>query len=166
MRRLTFEQFVTKMIEMPEVVDAAMHPALTECAVQVQKTAVKKFGEYQPEVGPFPAWALLSIETVNRKMDYGGASGPNPLIGSYGSGQNKSIYPVPLRQSIQIHVDGLTAQVGTNDPVGLWHEYGNAEFDVHYPPRPFLRPALYENEEWIKAKLKAEIGLALMGVFR
>jgi len=166
MRRITFEKFVEKMIQMPEVVEAALKPALTECAVEVQKTAVKKFGQYQGTSGPFPAWALLTIQTVNRKMDYGGASGPNPLIGAYGENEKNSVYPVPLRQSIQIHVEGLSAQVGTNDPIGEWQEYGSSEFNVPYPPRPFLRPALYENEEWIKKRMKAEVGLALMAAMR
>lgn len=166
MKKTTFERVIADLIAMPEVIHAEMKPALTKCAVEVHKTAVKKFGKYQPQVGPYPAWLQLTIQTVNRKMDHGGASGPNPLIGAYGQNSKNTIYPVRLQQSIQMHVSDMWAQVGTNDPLGLWHEYGWSEFNVHYPPRPFLRPALYENEEFIRKTIKTDLALALGAAIR
>lgn len=163
MHQVTMTQFMTKLATVPALVEAAVYEGLVKAAVEVQKTAVEKFGKYQPAVGPYPGWALLSINTVNRKMDYGGASGPNPLIGSYGPGDKNTLYPVPLRNSIQIDVrkSQLAAYVGTNDPLGEWHEYGSEAFNVHYPPRPFLRPALYEKQDYVHSTIRGYLGAGL-----
>ena len=164
MPQVTFTQMIAKLAEMPALLEEAVYEALVKSAVEVQKTAVSKFGHYQPQIGPYPGWALLSINTVNRKMDYAGASGPNPLIGSYGPGEQRTIYPTSLRQSIAMDVRRaeLTAYVGTNDPLGKWHEYGNEEWNVHYPPRPFLRPAIYQNEDYIRKTMEEAIGLGMV----
>ena len=42
-----------------------------------------------------------------------------------------------LQASIAQTIDGLTAQVGTDDPAAAPQEYGTASI----PPRPFLAPA-------------------------
>ncbi|MCF8566909.1 hypothetical protein LLE49_19505 [Alicyclobacillus tolerans] len=146
---------------MPVEIDAAAYEALVKAAVEVQKTAVEKFGHYQSSYGPFEAWAALAPSTIAQKLK-AGSQGDDPLIGH--SVHKRSIYPTSLRQSITMQVDKatLTAQVGTNDPLGEWHEYGYEEFNVHYPPRPFLRPALYQKEEWIRQTMKEAIGMGLI----
>lgn len=42
-----------------------------------------------------------------------------------------------LQDSISCNVEGLVANVGTNDPAAAPQEFGTA----HVPPRPFLMPA-------------------------
>ncbi|MCL4440230.1 MAG: hypothetical protein M1609_06475 [Firmicutes bacterium] len=164
MRQITFSGLMAKMVAMPEKIEAGVAIGLTKCAVEVQKTAVAKFGEYQPAVGPYPEWQLLTLDTLHKKMDLAGANGPDPLIGHYPPGEQNSIYPVPLKQSITMEVDeaAMIAQVGTNDPVGEWQEFGTTR---GIPPRPFLRPALYEKEDFIKKTLDEAIGLALFSKF-
>ncbi len=156
----TFMALMAKVAAMPEKIEAGIGSGLTKCAVEVQKTAVAKFGEYQPAVGPYPEWELLILDTLHKKMDLAGATGPDPLIGHYPPGDGNVVYPVPLRESIAIEVDesAMVAQVGTNDPVGEWQEFGTTR---GIPPRPFLRPALYEKEDFIKKTLAEAIGLAL-----
>lgn len=154
---------VRQMIEIfataPIKIEAAAKVALTKSAVRVRDDAVKKFGTYQPHVGPYPAWQMLTIQTVNRKMDHGGAGGPDPLIGHYGPGEGNRVWPAHLRNTIEWEVSGLQAQVGTQDPIGVWQEFGTSR---GIPPRPFLRPALWENLDAISADLKLAIAEGLM----
>lgn len=158
MQRITYAALVEKMARMPVEMEVAIVEALRKGAVQVHKTAVEKFGTYQPASGSFQGWAALTSATVDAKIR-AGAQSDDPLIGHY-AGKGNKIYPTSLRQSLAMEVDekALAFQVGTNDPVGAWQEYGTG----HIPPRPFLRPALYENEQWIKDMLKHTVGTALM----
>lgn len=159
MRQVTFPQLMAKMAAMPSKIEATVAVALKKSAVEVHKTAVAKFGEYQPEVGPYPAWELLTVDTLHQKMDLAGG-GADPLIGHYPKGGENTLYPVALRQSLAIEVDEhkMAAYVGTNDPIAEWQEFGTKR---GIPPRPFLRPALYEKGDYIKKALDEAIGLAL-----
>jgi phage gpG-like protein len=64
-----------------------------------------------------------------------------------------------LRDSIEAHVVGLHAEVGTNHPLGVIHEYGT----VTIPPRPFLQPALTAKTNEIGMILRRHIAAALKG---
>ena len=161
MRSITFAGLMEKMVAMPAAVEAVALPSIAKAATRVQKTAQEKFGTYQPGYGPFEAWAALATSTVQQKIKAGSA-GDDPLIGHYVE-KRKSVYPVPLRQSINIEVSGLSAQIGTNDPLGSWQELGTAR---GIPPRPFLRPALWQNEDAIKEDMKAALGAGLMALFK
>lgn len=167
MQKTTFAAMMARMAAIPAEIEASVVPALTKAAVEVHKTAVEKFGHYQPSYGPFEAWAVLAPSTLRQKLK-AGSSGDDPLIGHYPGKHKNRVYPTPLRQSISMQVDAasMTAQVGTNDPLGEWHEYGWSEFNVHYPPRPFLRPALYQNETWIRESMKEAIGLGLISFLK
>ena len=161
MEKVTFAGLMERMIAVPEIVGAEIKVGLTQSAVEVHKTAIEKMGKYQPQIGPFEGWAALAASTVREKLQAGSA-GDDPLIGHYPPGQKKSIYPTSLRQSITMEVAEMEAQVGTNDPVGEWQEFGTPTI----PPRPFLRPALYQNEEKIKEIMKTTLGMALMRTLR
>ena len=163
MRQVTLPQLIQKFIEAPKKVDAQVLIALKKSAVEVQKTAQEKFGEYQPEIGPFPAWELLTIDTLHQKMDLAGSPGPDPLIGHYPEGERNELSPTSLRQAISIEIDeaNLTATVGTNDPIGKWQEFGT---DRGIPPRPFLRPALFENQDFITKAISEAIGIAFFTI--
>lgn len=132
--------------------------ALNTAVVKVQADAKNKFGSYQAAVGPFPEWEDLNYDYVKRKLK-AGSPGDDPLIGHYsGSGGNK-LYPTALRNSILSEIRGFKGYVGTNDPIGKWQEFGTSTI----PPRPFLRPALYENREFIKGLFAAAMVKALKG---
>lgn len=160
MQRITLPQLMTKMAALPREIDTAVLVALRKSAVEVQKTAQEKFGEYQPAFGDYPAWPLLTINTLHQKMDLAGSPGPDPLVGHYPPGESKKLYPTSLRQSISIEVSEteMAAAVGTNNPIGKWQEFGT---DRGIPPRPFLRPALHENEDYIVRAISEAIGMAL-----
>lgn len=143
-----------------------LHKAIAKGADDVHATAVNKFGHYQPAIGPFQKWELLSIKTVTEKQNRG-MNDPSPLIGAYGEHRYQEAnqktgqtYNGHLRNSIRVKTDGLVGVVGTNNKLAPHHEYGTR----HIPPRPFLRPALYENQEHIKNLFKEAIAKTLLGL--
>ena len=110
---------------------------LERIATKLEKDAKEEIAHYQPEIGPYPAWAQLSDETEWRKAHAG--------------------YPVDaplletgfMRDSIQHEVDGWEAVMGSTDPKMLWHENGTDRI----PPRPVIGPALLHNMDMIQSKL-------------
>jgi phage gpG-like protein len=129
-----------------------MKQAVAKGAVKVQSDAKKKFGTYQPAVGPYPAWANLKESTIKQKERAGG--GDDPLIGHY-PGKNSRGGGGKLRNSILVQNHGLYSEVGTNDPIAKHHEFGAPRKKI--PPRPFLRPALYQNQDFIKKQFQEAI---------
>ena len=146
---------------------AVMHPVLNKevklCAIKVRDTATKKFGHYQGASGGYPAWEQLKESTIKAKTKFGG--GEDPLIGHFSGKKKKAPWPAPLRTTIEMHVDGLVATVGTKDPLGKYHEYGavgaGKSHNVTIPPRPFLRPALFEETDFIRERLAAALGVTI-----
>lgn len=150
MAQISFEGLIRKFAEIPELVSREIEKSMKKSAIKVRDDATKKFGEYQLAVGPYPAWEDLKESTIKEKEKVGGAE--DPLIGHVESNGAK-VWPQPLRNTIGTKTEGLTAAVGTDDPIGKYHEYGTE----HIPPRPFLRPALYENQDVIKNNVKEGI---------
>lgn len=135
----SFAQLAEKLQEKTWLLKTNAQAAVATSAVKVQSSAKSKFGTYQPGVGGFPAWAPLAESTIQAKERAGG--GEDPLIGHYvhksggrAGGQ--------LRGSILVQIGVMEATVGTNDKVGAYQEFGTSRI----PPRPFLRPALYQNQ--------------------
>ena len=62
----------------------------------------------------------------------------------------------------------MDAAVGTDDPIGEWQEYGTPEASpgTIIPPRPFLRPALYENQEKILENVAEALQEAMKKISR
>lgn len=148
----SLEEFRVKLMRSRIAFATELTAALKIAVVKVQSDAKKKFGTYQPAVGPFNEWAKLSDAYLKEKLKAGG--GEDPLIGHYSGKRKNSVYPTPLRNSILTEVRDFRGYVGTNDPLGEWHEFGTSR---GIPPRPFLRPALYENRDFIKKLFEAAI---------
>jgi HK97 gp10 family phage protein len=159
MREISFDMLIEKFLSVPEGVHLATKTALTKSAVEVHKTATKKFGHYQGAIGPYNAWAVLNPEYVQQKLK-AGSKGDDPLIGH--SLYSNKVYPTPLRQALTMDVQLTYAKVGTNDPIGEWQEFGTSRI----PTRPFLRPALFQNEAKIKEIFSEQVALGMHSVFR
>lgn len=114
--------------------DAAAHHGLEKCAELIEKTAKDEIGTYQPEVGPFPAWAPLADATVADRVA-NGYSPDEPLLRTG-----------DLRDSIKHEVQGLEAVVGSQSDIAAYQEFGTRTI----PPRPFIGPAAFRNGESIK----------------
>jgi phage gpG-like protein len=156
MERVSLDQLARRFVAAPLKMQASVDLAMTKSAILVRDTAVKKFGTYQSAVGEFPAWEPLQPETVARKTAAGSA-GDDPLIGHYSGKGKNSVWPAPLRMTISMKVEGWVAAVGSDDPLAEYHEYGT----VHIPPRPFLRPSLFEKAEEIQVLVSEGLFVAL-----
>lgn len=124
--------------------------ALSKAAAIVQSDAKARIGHYQAEAGPFPAWDPLTDATIADKQRQGYGV-PDPLLRT---GQ--------MRESIDVSVSPDGFVVGSRDPIALYQELGThgpnpAPDGYHVPPRPFLGPALYENQEQVVAAVTTEI---------
>lgn len=175
MASIDFNSLIEKLVAAPEAVRNQVENEMKKSAVMVRDEAVKKFGTYQPGVGDLPAWAKLKKSTISQKEE-AGSEGDDPLIG-HSNSHGKKIWEAPLSRSIGYKVDGLNAAVGTDDPLGEIHEYGAPDTSGEHaksaagknhtsviPPRPFLRPALYENQDKIKDNIKEGLQDALKDI--
>lgn len=153
----SFAQLAEKLQEKTWLLKTNAQAAVATSAVKVQSTAKSKFGTYQPGYGGFPAWSPLADSTIQQKARAGG--GEDPLIGHYvyksGGGAGGQ-----LRGSILVKIGVMEATVGTNDPVGKYQEFGTSR---GIPPRPFLRPALYQNHGEIMTAFREALLATLKG---
>jgi len=163
----SFDRLIVDLTEASFVIHSALAVTLDAAAQRVKQTAEEKFGSYQPATGPFVGWAALSSEYVMQK------GSEDPLIGLYNSagmsGRRDTVgNGVALGKSIETTVDKtiLEAHVGTNNILGLWHEYGLPDRQHPLSPRPFLRPALYQNIDWILAAVGESVGSGLKSTFK
>lgn len=174
-----FSDILRALNDIPQAVNNAADKGLSDAALLVVKAAKEKLGVYQPAVGEYPAWQKLKPESVRRKYlsksgSYRVANGRRLTRagqrylrehGSWGAGGNADAPLVDtghLRQAITTDLSHISEGVayvgvasGTAERRGsapgnyaAAHEFGYAAKNV--PPRPFLRPAVYENQEVIK----------------
>ena len=161
MARVTLGGMIASMKGIPGSLQAHVRRELLRVGSEVRDTAMKKFGTYQPAVGPYNEWKQLADVTLRRKAK-AGAPSDMPLIGYYlSTWKRKQVYGRPLRQSIEFYVDGWQVHIGTNNPLGDIHEHGRGTV----PPRPWLRPAAWQNQSYFVARMKQAWANAALGFF-
>ncbi len=123
-------------------------PMVRDLGEGVARTAKSKLGEYQA------GWAPLADSTKATRAEAGyPADEPLLVTGT-------------LRSSIQVTVErrkvGGVAHVGSNAPQARIQELGGDAGvpRVHIPPRPYLAPALVEQEREIVHKVESSIAEA------
>jgi HK97 gp10 family phage protein len=137
------EHLLTREVALHEV----LHVALDIAASKIEKTAKDEIGIYQPEVGPFPAWAELAEFTVQDRL------------AQHYSPDEPLLRDGTLRDSISYEVDGLVAVVGSTSDIAVYQEMGT----VKIPPRPFLGPAAFHDEKFVLETIGAAAAAALGG---
>lgn len=125
---------------------AGEHRALEAAAKLIEKEAKAEIGAYQPEVGPFVAWAALADSTVKDRVHQGFAP-DEPLLRTGG-----------LRDSIGHEIAGSEAAVGSTSDVMVYQELGTSRM----PPRPVLGPAAYKNLEKVGKLLGSHVVAAIL----
>lgn len=120
---------------------------LKEAAEIVEKSARSAMGEYQSQVGPFPAWAALSPATIYDRLSKG-YSPDEPLLRDG-----------TLRDSISHTVEATEAIVGSTSDIAVFQELGTSKI----PPRPFLGPAVIHNERRIQKIMGRALVKGLLG---
>lgn len=151
--KITIKQLAKRFVNFP--LKICVSKQLKVVGIKVRDDATKKFGHYQPEVGPYPGWPPLAPATIRIKSSAGG--GEDPLIGHYPNGHQNKVWPVPLRTTIKYRSWIWQVQIGTKDPLGLIHEFGTTKI----PPRPFLRPAVYENQAFYVERMTLAVKEAI-----
>lgn len=139
--------FAAHMIERELVTMLALHEGLELVATKIEETAKDEIGEYQPAVGPFPAWEPLAESTKADRVAQG-YSADEPLLRS---GE--------MRESIHHEVEALEAIIGSDSDIAFWQETGTATI----PARPFLGPAAFHNIELMQKILGAATVVGLAG---
>lgn len=147
---VTMEQLAKRFAATPPRFTVNVQRGLRRVGARVRDGAVRKFGHYQPSIGPFPAWPNLASYTLRQKR-LAGARHDDPLIGHYPHGHANHVWPAHLRNTIEWHVDWLSVTIGTRDPLGPIHEYGAPAARI--PPRPFLRNTAFEAEGYFDEQM-------------
>lgn len=127
---------------------------LNKVAEHIEHVAKEEFGEYQPAVGPFPAWAPLAPTTL---AGWGPFPGKEQL--GYAPPDNPLVREGDLRDSISHEVHALEAFIGSPDERMPWFEFGTSRM----PPRPVLGPAAESSKAVIEKLIGAALVVGLIG---
>lgn len=150
-----FKLISDKLEKANSYIEKELESALKSVGEKIVETAKGKIGQYQPSIDKYPAWKKLKPETVKRKKGnsaFSITSGDNPLIR-----EGKLKEAIKLDDSSiskgEIYIDVKGAEYG------IVHEFGSPKKNI--PPRPYLRPAIYENKDEIKDSIKNGIKEAM-----
>lgn len=133
----SFAQFANHLTVREQIVVNEMREALHVVTKAIQETAKEELGHYQDAIGPFEAWQELADSTKEERLAQGYTEN-DPLLRS---GE--------LRDSIEREVVRLDGYVGSEKYEAVYMELGTDKA----PPRAFLGPAVYHNEETIRGEL-------------
>ena len=131
MAELSIAEFVARLAEVTIATEHETRAALEESARLVESEAKSEIGDYQPEAGPFAAWAELADATKQDRVAQG-YSENDPLLRSGA-----------LRESIEHTVMAREAHVGSNSPVAIYQERGTGKITA----RSFLGGALFRKQD-------------------
>lgn len=116
----------------------AEHEGLKRAAVIVETEAKAEIGTYQPEAGPFAAWAELQDSTKEDRVRKGFTEN-DPLLRTGN-----------LRDSIEHTVGpGSVAHIGSDSMIAVYQEMGT----VRIPARHFLGGAAFRKEHEVREVL-------------
>jgi hypothetical protein len=136
----SFTEFSNHLLRAARTIPKEITRTVENIGAMVEKTAKDKIGYYQQSSGEFDAWESLSESTLKQHVTVG--VGDSPLLvhgGLYAS----------VTHDIEIGSRAQKLSVGTESDIGFWQETGTATI----PPRPFIGPAMLENEKKIQEML-------------
>ncbi len=143
----SLEDFANHLTRLAAAAPIVTNHMVEQAAVKVEKLAKEEIGQYQPAVGPFPAWAQLQPETEAEKRRLGyKQNAPLERTGE-------------MRNSISHKSQGNESVVGSTDEKMVWHEQGTPKV----PPRPVLGPAAIRGMADMQASFAATVAAWLGG---
>jgi HK97 gp10 family phage protein len=140
-------EFAEHLIKLEVGLRLIEHKALGHVLEVLEKDMKAQIGEYQEEIGPYPAWAPLADSTEEEKERLGYAA--NAPLSRTGD----------LEKSFIHDQDGDEGIVGSTDPVMEYHEFGTSKM----PPRPVVGPAVERNRPKIEKLLRHALVEAIVG---
>ena len=143
----SLDDFANHLTRLAAAAPTVTNHMVEQAAVKVEKIAKDEIGQYQPAVGPFPAWAQLQPETEAEKRRLGYKLNA-PLERTGG-----------MRNSISHESQGNEAVVGSTDEKMVWHEQGTPTV----PPRPVLGPAAIRGMADMQSRFAATVAAWLGG---
>ena len=63
-----FEKLIKTITSIEEAIQQGAQNGLKQAGVRVMGTAKEKLGTYQPSVGEYPAWKVLSPQSIRAKF--------------------------------------------------------------------------------------------------
>lgn len=125
--------FIAHMAILEHVVEHEAEKGLRRAARVISNAAKEELGYYQPEVGPFVAWAPLAASTLEHHKTLGVGESPELVTGQ-------------LYASIEDEAQGNEAVSGSKLDIAAYQELGTAKM----PPRPIFGPAAWKSREEIE----------------
>ena len=145
---MSLQTAAVSFLSMAERVQLEQSAALKKAALIVQKEARSEIGDYQPDKGPFAAWAELADSTQKDRAAKGFPDN-EPLLRTGA-----------LRDSIEHTVKSHhEAEVGSDSLIAVYQELGTN----HIPPRSFLGGAAFTKSHEVKALLGHSVIATIMG---
>jgi len=139
--------FIQHVEGLSALVEAGQHEGLARAAAVIEKAAKARIGHYQPEVGPYPAWAPLAAATEAQKARMGFPSDA-PLLASGA-----------MRDNISTEMSGNEAVIGSPDDRAVYHEFGTSKM----PPRPVFGPVAFNCAEEVGQLVGGAVIASLVG---
>lgn len=125
--------FIAHVTAIEFVVQQEAERGLRRAAQVISDAARKELGYYQPEVGPFVAWAPLADSTLDHHRYLGVGESPELVTGQ-------------LYASIEDEAQGKEAVSGSKLDIAEYQEVGTAKM----PPRPIFGPAAWKSRDEIE----------------
>jgi hypothetical protein len=167
--------FVRHLATLAPRVEVAISHGIREGGRMIQEEAQRAIGDYQPSVGPFPAWAPLADATLNGAKDLHGHYHPGKVELGFSPPDNPLLRTGELHDHIELSIAHHRAVVGVPDEtvgdgtrenpvrnigdVAVWLEFG----DRYMPARSFLGRAGYVRGKHAAHAIGHAVFLALAG---
>ena len=135
-------------VAMEHELTTATHKALDHAAKLVEAEAKREIGDYQPDKGPFAAWAELADSTQKDRAAKGFPEN-EPLL-------RTGALRDTIEHTVKSHHE---AEVGSDSLIAVYQELGTN----HIPPRSFLGGAAFTKSHEVKALLGHSVIATIMG---
>lgn len=142
-------EMAAEFVTMTTRTSLALGEGLERIMARVERDARAQIGKYQPSVGPFPEWPLLSDAYEHEKVTAGyPADAPLRREGD-------------MEQSFGHETDRMALEgiAGATDRKMPYHEFGTETV----PARPVWGPALFKNKAFVERLVGAAVATGLIG---
>lgn len=152
MKEFSLFGFVEHLPKLVAEVALAEHEGLEHAAKIVEREAKESVGHYQPQSGPFVAWAELADSTKDDRERLGfPADEPELRAGALRDSIQHTVETHPLSESV--------AEIGSDSEVMVFQELGTSNM----PPRSILGGAAARKEREVVDVLGDAVVAALIG---